>query len=196
MKTLNITVILLLASTFCFGQTISESLVNLRKKYNPLFSGESAVITVDYVKQYQMNSTDTTYSVIIKVNNESVEQQSFSIGTSIFGSITSGGTYKVDKQAGEVVFNKENLMDFYECANNIYKFISSRSNNDKAINTVTYCEIENITIAAELVYYASGSQEVKYYFRVGDSVVFQMDKNEFEQIMRTFVQIKKDWEQR
>jgi len=187
--------LLLFFSSFSHGQTISESLINLRKKYNPLFDSKTSVLTIDYVREFQINKQDTSFYMVIKVNNANVEQESFSIGTSIFGSIAGGGTYKVDRKEGETKFNKEDLLEFYDCANNIYKFISSHNFTKEGFNTVASCEIQNIRIGAELVY-NSGGKEIKYYFKLGDEAVFQMEKVEFEDIMRIIGQIKKDWEKR
>jgi len=193
----------LLFSFYGNAQTVTESLINLREKFNPFLGTESSVLSIDYVREYALKQTDTIYYMIIKVNKTTLESQGISIGTSIFGSntllgnaVSANASYQYDKKEGEMIFDNLGFNEFYECAQNIYRFISERQAfGQEKLNTVSYCEVGNITLGAELVL-AANNESLKYYFRVGDNAVFQMNKVDFEKIMALLRRIKDDWGKR
>ncbi|HMQ85478.1 MAG TPA: hypothetical protein PKA00_21385 [Saprospiraceae bacterium] len=201
---MRVLIITFLFSTFgsiCFGQIVSESMVNLRKKYNPLFSKESSVLAIDFVREYEINKPDTLYYMIIKVNKVILEQETVSIGTSIFGSgwlngssFGASASFKINESEGEMVFSLENLEEFFECANSIYKFIVGKNSKGEKMNTISYCEVGDIILGAELITYQSGITGMNFYFKIGNDVVYKMRKDEFEEIMGTVNQIRKSWQ--
>ena len=194
---------------FCFlifvigdtsSQNVTESLLNLRKSYSPLFSKSSSILSIDFVKKYSLHKVDTSFQLILTVKNTQLEASGFSVGTSIFssnsiigGSSSTSKSYEYQRNDGEMIFNYERFIDFYKCTASVYKFISERKmySNSK-INTVTICEFDPISIGAE--YDPGKLADLKFYFKIGDKSVFQLSKIEFEEIMKLFSDIKKEWE--
>jgi hypothetical protein len=185
---------LLIMSYFVYGQvTVTESLHNLREKYNPLFSNESSILTMDFVKIYTLDKPDTTYTFLLKVNKTTVDAASVSIGISSLGSGL-GVSYDVNKNEGEIVMNYEEFKEFYSCISKSYVFVNNIKYKKDKVNTIATCNIGAITAIAEYNPKAPNGNEIKFYFKVGNEATYQMSKLELEKITKTLKSIVEKWD--
>ena len=182
------------------AQIINESLKSIREKYKPLFGNESSSLAIDFIRQHKLGANDFKHFLIVKVNNESLEKESISLGYSLFGSgllsgssVSSGAQYAVKKANSEVILNREQLLALYDCSNDMYLHINKIKKEPDSPETLAYCEVEGVTIGAETYSSSTNGSGVKFYFKVGNDSVFEMDQSEFEQIMITVGWIKKQW---
>jgi hypothetical protein len=185
-----------------FSQSVAESILSLRKSYNPLFSDKASFLGLDFIRTYNVSSSDSTYYFMVSVNQVQTEQQGYSVGTRIFGSgifgnpgLAISGVYTKKATGGTVVLNQKDFLEFYECANDVYTFIVFKQlHKTTNLNTVTTCSVGNMTFGAE--YFpnvTSPSDNLKFYFKVGDEATFTMNKVEFEEIVKTILGAKNLW---
>ncbi|MFK7936031.1 MAG: hypothetical protein AB8G22_21130 [Saprospiraceae bacterium] len=195
--------ILLFITSSLNAQVVVESIISLKEKYNPLFGSESSILVVDFFQQYVLTSTDTSYHTLIKIDSEKLETSGMSIGTSIFGlrsilgsSINVSRTIDIERNVEELLLDLNGFEELYNCAKSIYTFISEQqSYSDTGRNIVSYCSYKSVTMGAEY-YPKSVNNPTRFYFRMGENVTFEMDKEEFEEIMKTFRQISTYWRSR
>lgn len=191
---------------FCLnasGQIISESILNSKEKFDPLFGKESSILSIDYVRNYEIGKSDTLYFLDIFINNKLTEAQSVSLGSSIFGSgLLTGSsfgintTYSTDEQEGNIKLNREDYLEFYTCVQTLYTFISKRQKfSDKKLNTVATCSIKNLSIGAEYdpAKPVDSESGLKFYFKLGDETIYRMTKSQFENTMGLFRKVKSLW---
>ncbi len=103
------------------AQTVYESLVTLDKSYNPLFGKEVAKISIDLIKQYELTGGDTSFHVMIQVNQKTTEEVGHSIGLSLFSSNLLGGAsasgginYQYIKESGVILMGYKELSLLYD----------------------------------------------------------------------------------
>jgi hypothetical protein len=156
---------------------------------------------LDFVKLYELSEQDTTHAFLINVNQVAIEQKGHSIGVSLFSSgiidgsgVVVSGTYSKKETGGTVNLNKENFEKFYNCINNVYRFIAQRPIQKGAkLNTFTTCSVGEITLAAEYNPNSSSPETLKFYLKVGEEATFSMSKLEFEEIVTTIREVKNLW---
>ncbi len=193
---------LLIFSTTVHSQTVTESVYSLKEKYNPFFSSEASYLKIDYLKKYRLDSKkDVTHYLLVKVTNQNlVKTGQLSVGTSVFSSnylsyVNSNATqYEVDVDQQEMLLDKERFYEFYDCAQNLYQFISDRQKFDKSPNnTVAFCKEGNLAIGAEFDPESKTNDPLKFYFQVGKAT-FNMNREDFEDVIRLVRNMKKDWD--
>ncbi len=197
-----ITAILFFSVSPLFSQSVTELILSLQKSYNPLFSNKASFLGLDFIRTYNVSSTDSTYYFMISVNQVQTVGQGYSVGTTIFGSgifgnpgLAISGAYTKVASGGTIVLNHKDFLEFYECANDVYTFIVFKQlHKTTNFNTVTTCSVGNLTFGAE--YFpnvTSPSDNLKFYFKVGDEATFTMNKVEFEEIVKTILGAKNLW---
>lgn len=180
------------------AQTVTESLINLRKQYAPLFSGERSVLSIDYLRITETEQEEVVYLCLIQVNNIGLEQQSITLGASIFGSgifsgsgLNTGSSYLIQRKEGGIFMDKATFLEFFACLNKTYMYVRNKEafGKDK-INTLATCEVENISIGGE--YTPAALSPLSFYFKV-DEATFSMSQTEIEEIVKTLRAIRDDW---
>jgi len=179
-------------------QDISESIINFKEKYNPLFSSESAIISIDYIKTYSIDASDTSYYFILDIKNKDLEVESISLGSTMFNlnwiSTTARSNYSINKTQSKSILEKEKFVEFYDCMSKVHSYIS-KSERFKTIenSVVATCGVENISIGGEYNPKKTLGSKVIFYFKVGDEATYQMSMKQFQSIVKVFRDIKNDW---
>lgn len=180
-----------------YGQNISESIVSQKETFNPLFSAESAVLSMEYLKNYTVSETDTSYYFIFDIKEKNVEVDNISLGSIIFNNTGFGGSsakiYTFKKDGGQTVLNKGEFMEFYKCINEVYLFIAQEQiYGENENNIVATNSVKNILVGGE---YRPKSfrNKVQYYFKIGDQATYEMNKDQFEKIVKFIREIKNNW---
>jgi len=188
--------ILLFHSTY--SQTVTESLVNLREKYNPLFSKESSILTMDYIRTYTIGENDTTYAFIVKVNKTDMELTNVSVAASVLNSnilVGTSNSYELKNNEGQLIMDWEMFTKFHAGAKNIHKFIIDKKMfNKEKLNTMVSSKVGNIVLVAEYIPTARINSKLKFYLKFGQDTTYEMTKLEYENIMRVVSTIKVNWE--
>lgn len=190
-----ITLFILLAVTISSvaSQTISESLINLTESYKPIFATESAIVSMNFVKFYDIDQPDTTYRFIIEVTNKSIEVENLGYGMLLLNTPTL--LYELSKNQDHCNMNYDEFIEFYDCLSKVYHFISQKAayKTDKK-NLVATCGSSNVFFGGE---YKPGSfnenKVATFYLKVGENTTYEMKKHQFESITRTLTEIKAFW---
>jgi hypothetical protein len=180
------------------GQDISESIINFKEKFYTLFSGESAILSIEYIKTYSINGTDTTNYFILDIKNQNLELANISLVSTIFdlnwALASSRDKYSINKSQNKSILEKEKFLEFYECINKVYSFIAKTEKFKESENSiVATCSVENISIGGEYDPNKFARSRVIFYFKVGEDVTFQMRKDQIESILKVLRDIKNNW---
>lgn len=191
-------ILFILFSYSIYSQTVTESLINLREKYNPLFSKESSILTMDYIRTYTIGKKDTTYAFIVRVNKTDMELTNISVAASVLNSnvlVGASNSYELKNNVGQLSMDWEMFKEFYAGARNIHNFIIEKKTFSKEkLNTMASHKIGDIVLVAEYIPSAKLTSDIKFYIKFGQDTTYEMTKTEFENIMRVVGTIKKDWE--
>lgn len=176
------------------AQQVTESVANLHRRYTPLFGTTASTITIDFLKNYELGSRDTSYLLAMSVNNTSTELQGYSVGASVFGlysGVSVANQYALKKTDGRVSLDRENFLLLYDCVSKVFKFAAGRARNGEAGNNMLCtCGVDGITFGGEQ---AGGSRPATFYFRVGENSMFSMTQAEFTEIMSVMNTAKRQW---
>ena len=192
------TIILIMFIAIGYGQNVSESIVSQKETFNPLFSDYEAVLSMEYIKNYTVSEADTSYYFILDIKEKNVEVDNVSLGSIIFNSsgieVSSTKIYTLEKDGGQSVLNKGEFMEFYKCINDVYLFIAQEQiYGVNENNIVATSSIKNISVGGEYQPKSSSLNKVHYYFRIGDQATYEMNKVQFEKIVKFIREIKNNW---
>lgn len=193
--TITFFLLLSLAASPLASQTISESLINLKESYSPILSSESAIISMNFVKFYDVGQPDTTYRLIIEVTNKTIEQDIFTWGW-ILGRFTYSNTYVIASKDGSSAMDYDEFIQFYDCLRKVYNFISEKAafKVDKK-NLVATCGVSNLYFGGEYNPSRFNDEKVaSFYLNVGEDTTYEMKKKQFETLTRTLAEIKMLWD--
>jgi hypothetical protein len=194
MKTTSATAIILALSTVCTAQQVMESVSSLTKQYRPLFGTKASTISVDFLKNYQVGSKDTSYLLVMSVGNQSSEAVGYSVGATVFdmfSAVSVSNQYAIKKTAGKVSMDRVAFLEVYDCINKVFKFTATRANYvNNGKNALCTCGIDGVMFGGE---HDGGSAAPSFYFRVGDDATFSMNQAEFSEIMRVMNDAKRQW---
>ena len=191
-----LTFLFLFISTVVFTQNISELVDGYKKKFNPLFSAESAIITMELFKNYTIDKTDTSFIFVINIENSDVELESISIGSTFFGSSLLGGAqgnYSIAKKKNQIVMDKKTFSDFCAKINKVFVFMTTMQNIKKSKNEILATErVENIVLGGEYKPKALNNK-VNFYFKIDDTVTYNMLPEDFIEILKLTRDMEKYW---
>ena len=194
---------LLILSSFFISttkaQVVTESLISLTRVYDPLFDSKSASLSIDFVRTFEIGEPDTIKSVIIQVSNSSMELESSSIGVSALGfgglfggKVNSGSTFRAIRNKDQVILGYDGYMDFYDAFNKVYVYVGSYASQRKAKrNFIASVDFESMTIGGE--FNPRSSIKVKFFFKLSEGVIFELTKEEFDEMAGTLRTIKQFW---
>lgn len=188
------TLLLLALCLSVSAQTVSESLRSLKKKKSMLFSKKAAVLSIDLIRTYDLGATDTTHNLTVAVDSKEIELESVSIGSFVLGgngAVAASGQYSFSEDQGGVSLNKDQLVQMFECINNVYRFVGTRSASSSKNNAVATCGVGDITLGGEYAPKAL-TKTKRYYFKVGDAT-FEMKDPEFLEITKFIQDAKNAW---
>ena len=108
--------------------------------------------------------------------------------------MSSAKIYTLEKDGGQSVLNKGEFMEFYKCINDVYLFIAQEQiYGVNENNIVATSSIKNISVGGEYQPKSSSLNKVHYYFRIGDQATYEMNKVQFEKIVKFIREIKNNW---
>ncbi|MFT4534650.1 MAG: hypothetical protein ACI9P5_002011 [Saprospiraceae bacterium] len=187
---------LFLTST-SYSQEVSESILSYKGSFSPLFSKESSVLYVDFLKRYSIDSNDTSYVFVIDLQKDQLEETGVSLGATVFGSNLAFGSsksYKLNKIRDNSVLGKEEFLEFYSCIKKVHSFISKqRKYGESSGDMVATCGTDNLLMGGEFVKSGNGGK-TNYYFKVGENATYSMKRSQFIEIVKVLSKIKSDWE--
>lgn len=179
-------------SVTAVGQTVYESVLTTSKTYNPLFSKESAVISFDLLKTYEIGVDDSVYSFIVSISNVSVEEEGYSSSVGIAfsggGTALGGGSnvqYSLNKSDETYFMNLDTLGLFISNANRL--FVLSRELNQNP--NLAVIELGKLRMAVQV---NTGFRKA-YLFSLGNAV-FKFNEDEFKEMLMVAQNAKRIWE--
>ena len=192
------TIILIMFIAIGYGQNVSESIFSQKETFNPLFSDYEAVLSMEYIKNYTVSEADTSYYFILDIKEKNIEVDNVSLGSIIFNGsgfgVSSAKIYTLEKDGCQSVLNKGEFMEFYKCINDVYLFIAQEQiYGVNENNIVATSSIKNISVGGEYWPKSSSWNKVQYYFRIGDQATYEMNKVQFEKIVKFIREIKNNW---
>lgn len=191
--------VILMTLLFTFqgkAQTVYESLISVEKSYAPLF-GDAASLAIALLMKYDLDSPDTSFQVVVKVDQIRAETVGYSLGASLFsGNLLSGiaGNYVYRKETGGIVLGYEEFMDFYRGVNRVFTFITTTKNmkGSRRNSLITY-QSKDVIFGGEYNPKLIESSKVQYYFQVGEAA-FRISEDEFEIIAARVRNMKDAWD--
>jgi hypothetical protein len=190
-------ILFVLLSYSIYSQTVTESIIDLREKYKPLFSKESSILTMDYIRTYTIGKKDTMYAFIVKVNKTDMELTNISVATSVLKSNMFVGistSYELKNNEEQSIMDREKFKEFFAGAKKIHTFILDKKlYTKKKLNTMVSFKIDNIVLVAEYIPAAKLSIDIKFYIKFGQDTIYEMTKTEYENIMRVVSSINTKW---
>jgi hypothetical protein len=118
MKLLSI-ILLSCITNFMTAQTVYESLISVEKSYAPLFGNEAASLAIGFIMKYDLGGGDTTFHVIVNVDQVTAEAVGYSVGVSLFSGnfiggagASNGASYVFQKENGAILMGYDEFMDF------------------------------------------------------------------------------------
>ncbi|UZS00251.1 hypothetical protein [Chondrinema litorale] len=197
MKKIILTALISLFSLISYSQHISETLINLKREYNPLFKNEAAALAFTFLKNYDVNGSDTSYVFTIEVFNRKTVLENFAVGagflSNYFGSSVAGN-YSFNDDYGIVLMDKAKFDDFVNGINKVYVFANSAKTFMKASNNMvaTY-KIDQLTVGSEYRPDKLAENKLVFYLQIGKENSFQFSQVEFEELFKTIKEVNKIW---
>lgn len=184
-----------------YGQYICESIISYKDTFNPIFSAESAILSMDYLKNYTISKTDTSYLFILDIKEQNVELEQMSLGAILFNydrlGMKSEKVYAIKSNADQTILNKDEFMEFYNCINEVYSYIAQQQTYGKSKNNiVARSNVENIIVGGEYRPSKIFGKKVQFYFKVGDKATYEMNIVQFESIVKVLREIKNYWKEK
>ena len=182
------------------AQTISESVEHLRKKYK---SNQS--ISFDFVREYELGSTDTSYYLSVDVYNRNLELESVSLGLTRINRAASSHlkdesrlsadlNYDIIRSAAYVEMNRAEFNEFVTCANEVFVFMKvKKSYGEDELNTSAMCSKYGLTLGAEY-YSIDGFREKLNFFLSVEDTVFSITEERFNEIANYLMSVKNKWD--
>ncbi|MGE5356741.1 MAG: hypothetical protein ACM3PT_10940 [Deltaproteobacteria bacterium] len=179
-----------------FIHSISSQIVNVvlhsvNKSQVPLFSKVGSKISVDLVKQYELNHSDTSYFVNISITNTSFEVtgMSASLGGMSLGLLSGNSSSvsvegKTNKDVNSMIIDRSIFSDFYNCISSAFMFIHTNNENLKE-TTITTCSVDKCSFSMQ----RNNNADIKYIFKF-DNVFYEMNIDDFRNIMNVFSRAK------
>jgi hypothetical protein len=200
MKNLFITVLAMVLAVPTFAQHITESPISYKKRLTALFSGKSNVITMTLQREFDVNKTDTLYSLMVAVAETDVDVSNVSIG---FTSFAAGGLrglatstsadIKAETKTAIVKLDKEKFQQLYKCVSDVWKAAGTMAALKKEVNALCTCGVEGIQFGGE--YIPDAMEKQKFYFQL-DGASFSMPRPEFEEVYKKVLEFKKEFEKK
>jgi hypothetical protein len=183
---------------FVFGQHITESPISYKKRLTALFSGKSNVITMTLQREFDVNKTDTLYSLMIAVAETDVDVSNVSIG---FTSFAAGGLrglatntsadIKKETKTAIAKLDKEKFQQLYKCVSDVWKAAGTMAVLKKEVNALCTCGVEGVQFGGE--YIPDAFEKQKFYFQL-DGASFSMPRPEFEEVYKKVLEFKKEFD--
>lgn len=177
------------------GQQVTESVSNLTKQYRPLFGTKASSISIDFLKNYQVGSKDTSYLLVMSVGNQSSEAVGYSVGATVFdmfSAVSVSGHYAINRTAGKVSLGRESFLELFDCINKVFRFTATRANfGSSDRSALCTCGIEGVMFGGE---HDGAGTAASFYFKVGEEAVFSMTQAEFSELMRVMNDAKRVWQ--
>lgn len=187
--------LLIFALNMVIGQQVTESVSTLTKNYRPLFGTKASTISIDFLKNYNVGSKDTSYLLVMSVGNQSTEAVGYSVGATVFGMYSAAsvsGHYAINRTAGKVSLDKVAFMEVYDCISKVFKFTATRANfggSDRS--ALCTCGIDGVMFGGE---HDGGASAPSFYFKVGEDASFSMSQAEFSELMRVMNDARRVWQ--
>ena len=173
------------------SQIVNVVLHSVNKSQVPLFSKVGSKISVDLVKQYQLNQSDTSYFVNISITNTSFEVtgMGISLGGMSLGLLSGNSSSvsvegKTNKDVNSIVIDKSIFFDFYNCMSSAFMFIHTNKDNLKE-TTITTCSVDKCSFSMQ----RNIDADIKYIFKF-DNVFYEMNIDDFRNIINVFTRAK------
>lgn len=173
------------------SQIVNVVLHSVNKSQIPLFSKVGSKISVDLVKQYQLNQSDTSYFVNISITNTSYEVtgMGISLGGMSLGLLSGNNSSvsvegKTNKDVNSMIIDKSIFFDFYNCMSSAFMFIHTNKENLKE-TTITTCSVDKCSFSMQ----RNNDADIKYIFKF-DNVFYEMNIDDFRNIINVFTRAK------
>ncbi|MBK8700465.1 MAG: hypothetical protein IPN29_13410 [Saprospiraceae bacterium] len=170
---------------------VKESIVSFQKKYNPLFSKESGLVTMDFYKEYTFGLIDTSFKFKISIMNRQIEESGGSTGVALGtgGNFAFGlsNSYTINKENRSLELNKEEFMDFYSSINKIFVISGVPQNKGKMMFTY---EESGLIFGAQ--FDDSKTEQNSYYLAI-EGAIYPLPKLDFIEIVTKIRAINAFW---
>lgn len=193
---LTLTTFLVMSSILLNGQTVSENLVSMQKKFTSFWSAEAATITATFSKIYEINKSDTSFVFLLSSRNVKSEAQGYSVGASVFdkfAGVNVSSDIKLVKSEGDAVFDKAAFFELYDCINKVYVFSTDKKKAE--YTSVCSCSVNGVSFGGENNQGGSG-EAATFYFKFDDSTSYQMNQSDFREIIKALRETKNIWQTR
>ncbi len=196
------TIILLICiTTLTKAQTVYESLISVEKSYAPLLGNEAASLAIAFLMKYDLGGGDTSFHVLVKVDQVTAEAVSYSLGLSLFSGnfiggpgVSNGASYVFQKENGAILMGYEEFMDFYGGINRIYTYINStKSYRGTRRNSLVAYQSKDIIFGGEYNPGELNINKVRYYIQIGESA-YTISEPDFETISIKVRNMKDAWD--
>lgn len=180
------------------SQVINESVVHYQQDHKSIFKEDKDLITMEFVKSFEMGKADTSYYFILDIYNKERKLEGVSLGYTLFNisdfSTSNHKNYSVDENSNNYILEKDKFLELYSCTNELFKYIGSNGQFETIKNDiVATCNIGGIQVGGE---HKIGSKDVnalQFYLKVGLNTVYTMDKIEFIHFLKTLREIDSKW---
>ena len=199
MKSLLSLIFLTVSIGILSAQTISESVEHLRRKYK-----NNQSISFDFIREFELGSSDTTYYFSVDVYNVNLELESVSLGLTqinMFANSGLGGesrrskemSYNIIRSEAHVEMGYTEFIEFFGCSNEMFVFMKTKKKfAANKPNTSAMCSKNGLTLGAEYYDVGRDMDKLKFYLSVGDTL-FDISEHRFDEIASYLLSVRNTW---